>query len=72
MINDIKDLIKDEIDMFEMFEVNYSDSKELAKIFEVLTVPTLIIIKDGSEKYRTSGTLGKKQIESIFKYVKLS
>ena len=41
---------------------------ELVENFEIKSVPTFILIKDGKEIYRTTGSKTKEQLKEIMNY----
>ena len=43
-------------------KVNVESEKELVKKFGIMTIPTLIVMKDGSVKNRSIGVTGKRAI----------
>jgi len=43
-------------------KVNVDEQKELAKEFRVLSIPTLVVIKDGKIEKRSMGAKSKAQI----------
>ena len=43
-------------------KVNVDDSPEVARRFEVMSIPTLIVFKDGQPKKRLVGAKGKGQL----------
>lgn len=43
-------------------KINVDEQKELAKQFRILSIPTLIVIKDGNIVNRTSGAKSKNEI----------
>ncbi|HEV2768393.1 MAG TPA: thioredoxin [Acidimicrobiales bacterium] len=45
-------------------KVNVDDSPEVARRFEVMSIPTLIVFKDGQPKKRLVGAKGKGQLMS--------
>ncbi len=45
-------------------KVNVDDSPEVARRFEVMSIPTLIVFKDGQAKKRLVGAKGKSQLMS--------
>ena len=48
-------------------EVNIDEQKQLSQIYQVRSIPTLILFKKNKIINRTSGSLNKKQIESFVK-----
>lgn len=71
-LDEISAIVNGRENIFEVYKVDFLRHKDIAKKFEVLTVPTIIMFKKGDEKYRTSGTLDKRQLRNIIEYVKLS
>jgi thioredoxin len=49
---------------FEIVSINVDDNQETAARFEVLSIPTLILFRDGSEAKRVIGALPKRRLES--------
>ena len=45
-------------------KVNVDDSPDVARRFEVMSIPTLIVFKDGQPKKRLVGAKGKGQLMS--------
>ncbi len=45
-------------------KVNVDDSPDVARRFEVMSIPTLIVFKDGQAKKRLVGAKGKSQLMS--------
>lgn len=43
-------------------KLNIDDNLETARRFEVMSIPTLILFKDGAPKHRIIGALGKGQL----------
>ncbi len=52
-----------EVDNVEFAKVNVDDNSELAMRFNVLSIPTFIIMKGGSEVGRFSGTTSKESFK---------
>lgn len=47
---------------FKILKVNIDAQPELTRQYRIMSVPTLIVIKDGKTEKRTSGVLSKEQI----------
>lgn len=47
---------------FKILKVNIDEQPELTRQYRIMSVPTLIVIKDGKTEKRTSGVLSKDQI----------
>ncbi|MGH9124018.1 MAG: thioredoxin [Acidimicrobiales bacterium] len=43
-------------------KINIDENLELARRFEVMSIPTLILFKDGQQKLRIVGARGKRQL----------
>ena len=55
---------------FKVCKANVDDNQKLASDFGVMSIPTLIIFKNGEEKERIVGALGKAEImKKIEKYI---
>lgn len=47
------------------YQVNVDDTPELAQVFHVSSIPTLIVFRDGKEIQRTLGVLSEAQILAL-------
>lgn len=56
-------------DMFKVGRVNINDSPELVEKYEIMSVPTLMVFKDGKPAARISGYHTEDEIISFFKSV---
>ena len=63
----VEEMNKDSITKFQMIDVDLE--MELTKKFEIRSVPTFILIKDGKEIKRTTGAQTKQQLESFIDLV---
>ena len=45
-----------------MAKLNIDENLEMARRFEVMSIPTLILFKDGEAKVRITGARGKAQL----------
>ena len=59
----VEEMNKDSITKFQMIDVD--SEMELAKKFEIRSVPTFILIKDGKEIKRTNGAQTREQLEAF-------
>lgn len=50
---------------FKVFKVNINEQPELTKKYRIMSVPTLVVIKEGKTEKRTSGVLSKEEILSM-------
>jgi thioredoxin 1 len=51
---------------FQIIDVDLEG--ELARKFEVKSIPTFIVVKDGKEIHRTTGAKTREQLEILVKY----
>ena len=58
----LADLATAQADKLRVGKVNIDDFPELSNRFEVMSIPTLILFKDGQEKRRIIGARGKGQL----------
>jgi thioredoxin 1 len=59
----VEEMNKDSITKFQIIDVD--SEMELTKKFEIRSVPTFILIKDGKEIKRTNGAQTREQLEAF-------
>lgn len=59
VIDDVAETAQEDI---KICKVNVESEKELVERFGIMTIPTLIVMKDGSVKNRSVGVTGKRAI----------
>ena len=64
----VEEMNKDSITKFQMIDVD--SEMELTKKFEIRSVPTFILIKNGTEIKRTTGAQTREQLEVFINYEK--
>jgi thioredoxin 1 len=64
----VEEMNKDSITKFQMIDVD--SEMELTKKFEIRSVPTFILIKNGTEIKRTTGAQTREQLEEFINYEK--
>lgn len=62
MVSPVIDELAGEIDGAKICKVNVDEENELAKTFGVMSIPTLVVIKDGKEVTRAVGVRPKEEI----------
>ena len=62
MVSPVIDEIAGEIDAAKICKVNVDEENELAKTFGVMSIPTLVVIKNGKEVTRAVGVRPKEEI----------
>lgn len=66
MVSPIIDQIADENPDIKVCKVNVDEQNELASSFGVMSIPTLVALKDGKEITRTIGAVPKSSILKMF------
>ncbi len=66
MLSPIVDEIAEENTNIKVCKVNVDEEGELAEEFNVMNIPTLVVIKGGKEVTRMVGAKPKKQILAMF------
>jgi thioredoxin 1 len=60
----LEELAAEHADRLTVAKVNVDDNQALALDYEVMSIPTLVIFKDGVEKKRLVGAHSKEHIEA--------
>ena len=66
MVGPILDEIAEEREDIKVCKVNVDEEPELANKYDVMTIPTLMVIKDGQILTQSSGARPKAQILEMF------
>ena len=66
MVGPILDEIAEEREDIKVCKVNVDEEPELANKYDVMTIPTLMVIKDGEILTQSSGARPKGQILEMF------
>ena len=68
MLSPIVDEVAEEANgAFVVGKVNVDEEKELAKKFKVMSIPTLIVLKNGEEVKRSVGYIEKEEVLELVK-----
>ena len=62
MMSPIVEEISEEVDGVDFYKVNCDDEQELASKYEVMTIPTLLILKKGEQIKEFIGVTDKDEI----------
>ena len=65
MIGPIFEEISEEYEDVEFVKVNVDDSQEIAGNYNIMSIPTLLIIKDGEVADQQMGALSKDQLKEF-------
>ena len=66
MVSPIVDQIAEENADIKVCKINIAEQSELASAFGVMSIPTLVALKDGKEITRTVGAVPKSNILKMF------
>ncbi len=64
-VGPVLDAIAEERPDIKVCKINVDEESELAAAFQVTSIPTLVVIKDGQVTNRTMGALPKHQILAL-------
>ena len=67
MVSPIIDEIAEENSEIKVVKVNVDDSQDLAMKYQVMSIPTLVVIKNGEEVNRSVGLIDKSQVANLIK-----
>ena len=67
MLSPIVDEFAEENPDIKVRKVNVDDENELARQFRIMTIPTLLVFKDGKVINRSAGVVSKEEIEDMVK-----
>ena len=62
MLSPIVDEAAEETDAIKFCKINVDEEPDLASQFKVMTIPTLIVFKDGQEVKRNVGVISKEEV----------
>lgn len=65
MLSPIVDEIAGEREDIKVAKINVDEQQELAAAFQVMSIPTLVVMKDGKIVSKTMGMRPKKQVLSL-------
>lgn len=67
MVSPIVDEIAEENPQFLVGKINVDNERELAQSFRVLSIPTLVVIKNGDVIHQSAGARSKDEILAMLK-----
>ena len=67
MLSPTIDEVANENDDVKVVKVNVDESQEVAIKYQVMSIPTLVVIKNGNEVNRSVGLIDKEEILSMIK-----
>lgn len=66
MLSPVVDEFADVHQNIKVGKVNVDEESELAKQFRVMTIPTILVFKDGKEVKRSVGVISEEEMEELF------
>ena len=63
----VEELNREQI-MAKFFIIDVDSEIEMAKDFEIRSVPTFVVMKDNIEIHRTTGAKTRQQLEELIRY----
>ena len=67
MLSPVVDEVAEEMSSVKVGKVNVDEQQSLAARFDVMSIPTLIVFKDGKEVHRSVGVIPKENIKELVK-----
>lgn len=67
MLAPIVDAVAEENSDVKVCRMNIDENEELAVKYGIMSIPTLVVIKNGEEVRRTVGVVGKEEILEMLK-----
>ena len=67
MLSPIVDKVAEENSDIKVVKINVDNSQDLAMRYQVMSIPTLVVIKNGKEVNRAVGLIDKDEIVGLIK-----
>lgn len=67
MLSPVVDEVAEEVISVKVAKVNVDEQQSLAARFNVMSIPTLIVFKDGKEVRRSVGVMPKEAVKELVK-----
>lgn len=68
MLSPIVDEVAEELTgSIKVGKVNVDEESDLASQYQIMSIPTLVVIKDGKEVKRSVGVISKQEIKDLIK-----
>ena len=62
MLSPVVDEIATSVDGVKVGKINIDDQEELARMFHIMSIPTLLVMKEGKEIKRSVGVIPKSAV----------
>lgn len=67
MLSPIVDEVAEENTDIKVVKINVDNAQDLAMKYQVMSIPTLVVIRDGREVNRSIGLIDKSEVISLIK-----
>ena len=67
MLSPVVDQVAGETEEVKVVKINVDENEELAMRFKIMSIPALVVFKDGQEVNRSVGVIPKEQILELIK-----
>lgn len=61
----IEEIAKEYVDKLKVAKLNVDDGRKTASKFGIMSIPTLMLFKDGKIAQQTAGVISKKELKSM-------
>ena len=65
MLRPVVESVSEQLDAVDIYYVDVDEAQELAQLFGVMSIPTMVLIKDGKEAKRTVGYLPEEEVKAF-------
>ncbi|SET49114.1 thioredoxin 1 [Salinibacillus kushneri] len=62
MLRPVVSKVSEQLDTVDFYYVDVDESSDLAQKFEVQSIPTMVLVKDGEEVNRSVGFIPEEQV----------
>ncbi|MEO5999441.1 MAG: thioredoxin [Chitinophagaceae bacterium] len=69
VLKELKDDVKEDV---TILKVDIDKNPQAARLYNVMSVPTLVIFQNGNIKWRQSGVVGARELQQVLSQFKLS
>lgn len=67
MLSPVVDEVAKELEGIKVVKINVDESQDIAMKYQVMSIPTLVVIKEGNEAKRSVGLVDKTEILNLVK-----
>ena len=67
MLSPVVDKVAEESEDIKVVKINVDEAQDLAMKYQVMSIPTLVVIKGGKEIKRSVGLVDKNEIMNMIK-----